>query len=184
PAARETSREAVPSKLYNLEKSGSSARKVASATPAKEKSSTISKLAKKADSSDSSAKPASKTETSSAPKPSALERLAREAATDSSSSGGSELPRPASAETAAPAPAPAASSPEPAEPEALDTTLLAQPVRKGADAGSTAAPEKESKGPQSNVLPNSKLFNGQSKPAIYPVSNPVVEEQIDITQFS
>lgn len=192
---RETSRSAVPDKLYNLESSRST-KKVASASPtSSRKSNTISRLAKKADTPEktSAPKPES-TKSTSADKPSTLERLAREAPTGTrevAEQMPSSLPRPGTAATepepvrstsASSSDTPAAEPPV-AEPAPIDTSFLAQPVRKGAG-DEDADAVNDSKGPQSRVIPNSSLFNGNTKPVIYPVSNPAVEEQVDVTQFS
>jgi hypothetical protein len=160
-------------KLYNLDKSGSSGSKTASsksAKPAKSAksaagSSTISRLASKSKTTDNSS--------AAKPKGSALERLSAQAPKPKAEAKSEVAEEPAKKESVAPAqvdPAPA-----------VDTTFLAQPVRKGsADENSSG-----NKGPQSNAIPNeNKLFNGRNKPVIYPVSNPAAEEPVDITQFS
>jgi len=129
---------------------------------------------------------------------SALERLSREAETDRKSPSSNSsvaqkiepeaarnadapLPRPERVNEPAPVNASASASSEAGE-DAMDTSLLAQPVRKGSQA-SERKTDKESKGPQSRVIPHSTILK-QMKPVIYPVSNPAVEEPLDITQFS
>jgi hypothetical protein len=183
--------------MYNLE--SSSKRKTADADekPAPKRSSTISRLAEKSGSKSVASKPETKSETLPEPKAesktvasrsSTLDRLSRQASSDTpaESTTPTSLPRPSKAdEPASPAVAEApARTAAPAEESAVDTTLLAQPVRKGSESSEARSSEKESKGPQSRLLPSGNLFNGNSKPVIYPVSNPAVEERVDVTQFS
>lgn len=169
-----------PPKMYNLEKS--SEPKVARSSS---KSSTLSKLASAAGSKDKPSKTVA-----SKPSESAVKRLSSEASVNSVPAPAEEAPasKPVAASSTGELPTPAA-APAPAAPQAaaeqeaiIDTTLLAQPVRKGAN--NDDAKPKESKGPQSRVMPGFKMFEGKGKPAIYPVSNPVSSEPVELIRFS
>lgn len=184
----------VPGRMYNLEpsapkkqtaakSSSSSASSSSSSGPSK----TISRLASKSEptaSSTGSSSTAAKT-AEEAPKAGSntLARLSRSASQDNAESKPSptSLPRPevpAEPAVAAPTAQPAESSPEPV----FDTSFLAQPVRKGADSGT--GNNDDSKGPQSNHIPKRRGLGDDIRPMIYPVSNPAVDEPVDITQFT
>ncbi len=175
-SAAEPAQSSRPAAMYNLEsstRSSSGKSSSAAAKPSEKRSSTISKLASKA-------KPAEST------KETASSTTRRESTIERLSSASKTTPAEKSETAASPAvqePARAAASASSESAPAVDTTMLAQPVRKGSSSDSSS--DKSSKGPQSSVLPgNNKLLNGTSKPVIYPVSNPVAEEPVDITQFS
>lgn len=182
-ASAKSSADVRPSKMYNLEKSSSS-----KPSASKSKSSTLTKLASAAGSS----KPAART-VASKPSESAVKRLssiASSKAEEAPALAVEKAPAPAAPvnELPAPSPAPVAAPPVPpaataaAEEPVIDTTLLAQPVRKGAS--DEADEKKESKGPQSRALPEFKFFQGKDKPTIYPVSNPTATRPVELIQFS
>jgi len=158
---------ARPDKLYNL--SSDSSKSVAKVSESK--SSAISKLARKA-------APAKSLDVEESKGPSAVARLSAVAST---SKKGSVEPAKSDSEETAKSETPSAPKSATSESsEVIDTTLLAQPVRKGSGDNK----EKESKGPQSRVIPGVNLLNGKDKPAIYPVSNPIAEEPVNLIKFS
>ncbi len=183
----------VPGRMYNLESSApkkQTAAKSSSSSSSTGSSSgpgkTISRLASKSEPTASSTGSRNTTAKSAEEAPKAgsntLARLSRSASQDNESMPSpTSLPRPevpAEPAAAAPTSQPAESSPEPV----FDTSFLAQPVRKGADSGS--GNNDESKGPQSNHIPKSRGLGEDIRPMIYPVSNPAVDEPVDITQFT
>jgi len=160
---------ARPNKLYNL--NSDSSKSVAKVSESK-KSSAISKLAQKAS-------PAKSLDAGESKRPSAVARLSANAGTSKKENAEPVKPATEVSVKAESAGAPAAEK-KPSTDDVIDTTLLAQPVRKG----SADNQEKESKGPQSRVIPGVNLLNGKDKPAIYPVSNPVAEEPVNLIKFS
>lgn len=184
-AAVETKSPAPSSgKLYNLESSAPKKKSTASSDkPVTQKSSAIARLAEKSE----KKSVASVAEPAAPAKSTALDRLSRSAKEDATSDDRpvpTSLPKPER-----PAAAPAsetrgtdagAESSSDNSDTGLDTTFMAQPVRKGADAGSSS---KDSKGPQSS-LKSGKLFRGVEQPVIYPVSSPAPQEQPSLLQFT
>jgi hypothetical protein len=165
--------------MYNLENPKAPRQKSESTSPDRSVtgSSTISKLASKAKPSVSNSASSADSKRSGT----TLDRLSSEASKsrtpDADGTAGSPSRNSAVSKTTTPAS-------EVSAPAPVDTTFLAQPVRKGASSNS-GSESNNSKGPQSNVRPGTnRLLNGSSKPAIYPVSNPVAEEPVDTTQFS
>ncbi len=169
-----------PDRMYNLDGGPSRPSSSASSSSSKKSagSSTLSKLASKA----GTAKPASPAPKNSGA--STVDRL-REASTSSDSTNADDGVMPVRK-----AEEPSAAIVEPApkvvvKPEtapAVDTTLLAQPVRKGS-ADDAKKDSDSSKGPQSRVVPGKTLFE-KNKVMIYPVSSPAADVPVDITQFS
>lgn len=195
---RKVSSSAVPNKMYNLD--GGPSHK--SESSSSRKSSTLSKLASKA-ATEERAEVSEKVEapTRSRSPLATVKKLSADASAESAAEKPVAKSAPAEPppKVAAPAPAEAApaapngvaagsSLPQPAvaspatrtAPAAeIDTTLLAQPVRKGA-----GEEKKESKGPQSNAGELPGFFTGKHKPSIYPVSNPAPAERVDLGRFS
>lgn len=177
--------ESPPSgKMYNLDsaKKPSSGSVASSSKSSGKSNATLSRLASKAG---SSQKPEASTEKRSM---STISRLSKDAAKETKAEPKSEVaastPAPNSDTEALPVPTKARAAQETSTDEPsriVDTTLLAQPVRKGADSDSSS---KRSNGPQSNVMQKGSLFKSTNQPAIYPVSNPVAEEPVDIIEFS
>lgn len=165
-------------KMYNLESSAPSKKtSTAAADKPAQKSSAITRLAEKSERKSVASVPEQKAPARS----SALDRLSRSAKEEAAAEDKptpTSLPKPERAAPAAPA---ESESDAGSSDNGLDTTFMAAPVRKGADAGDAAG--KQSKGPQSN-LKSGKLFGDVDQPAIYPVSSPASQEQPSLLQFT
>ncbi len=174
-------------KMYNLDTASKStksksSRSVASVSdPAPKKSSTISKMAVKSSTSKT------KTKSDSSEGMSTISRLSKNASKESDAEVAVVRPATKSDTEALPVPKSVDKPEEVSTEEAstiLDTTLMAQPVRKGA-ASKGGSSDSNSDGPQSNAAQGRNNFKpSKATPLIYPVSNPVVEQPVNIMEFS